>query len=162
MKVLVECYPDATLLRALGVSKKQLRHERCKGEVVKRVLKFGCAIGLVDEDPSSAQPRDLSNYKEVQAAEGLRLLARRDDKNKRLIIVCPRLEDWLIARAKSSGIRPEDYGLPSDPDRLHSIPRYEQNDGFRRFLAELKERDKGLHLLRRWILGTISAPMNAF
>ena len=152
MKVLVECNADEAVLRALGVSKKQLRHERCKGEVVKRVLKFDFATGLIDEDPSSAQPRDLDNYKKVQAAEGLRLLTRRNDKNKRLIIVCPKLEDWLIQRAKSSGIRPKDYGLPSDPDKLHSIPRYEQKEGFCRFLAELKERDSGIRLLRRWIL----------
>jgi hypothetical protein len=156
MIILVECYPDASLLRALGVSKKQLRHERGKGEVVKRVLKFDSAIGLIDEDPQSAQPRDLNNYKQVQSAEELRLLSRRDDKNKRLIIICPRLEDWLIERAKSSGIRPEDYGLPSDPDRLHSIPRYEQKQNFLRFLTELKERDKGMHLLRRWLLEDVT------
>ena len=154
MKVLVECNADEAVLRALGVSKKQLRHERGKGEVVKRVLKFDSATGLIDEDPASAQPRDLDNYKQVQAAEGLHLLTRRDDKNKRLIVVCPRLEDWLIERAESSGIRPEDYDLPSDPDKLHSIPRYEQKDGFCRFLAELKERDSGMDLLRQWILET--------
>ncbi len=152
MKVLVECNADEAVVRALGVSKKQLRHEQCKGEVVKRVLKFDSAIGLIDEDPSSAQPRDLNNYKEVNAAEGLRLLIRQDDKNKRLIIVCPKLEDWLIERAKSSRIRPEDYGLPTDPDRLHSIPRYEQREGFRRFLTELKEHDEGMHILRRWVV----------
>ena len=152
MKVLVECNADEAVLRALGVSKKQLRHERCKGEVVKRVSKLYCATGLIDEDPSSAQPRDLDNYKELQANEGLRQLARRDDKNKRLIVVSPRLEDWLIQRAKASGIRLKDYGLPSDPDKLHSIPRYEQKEGFCRFLAELKERDSGINLLRRWIL----------
>jgi len=156
MIILVECYPDTSLLRALGVYKKQLRHERCKGEVVKRVLKFDSAIGLIEEDPQSAQPRDLNNYKQVQDAEGLRLLSRRDDNNKRLIIICPRLEDWLIQRAKSSGIRPEDYGLPSDPDCLHCIPRYEQKEGFRRFLEELKEQDKGMHLLRRWLLEDIT------
>ena len=151
MRILVECYPDEALLRALGVSKKQLRHERCKGEVVKRVRKFDCATGLIDEDPSSAQPRDLDNYKQVRAAEGLRLLARRDDKNKRLIIICPRLEDWLIQRAGLSDIKPEDYGIPSRPDRLHSIVRYERKDGFQQFLSELKERDSGMHLLRQWI-----------
>jgi len=152
MTILVECYPDAALLRALGVSKKQLRHERGKGEVVKRVRKFDCATGLIDEEPASSQPRDLDNYKEVQAMEGLRLLALRDDKNKRLIIVCPRLEDWLIQRAGLSNIEPEDYGVPSHPNRLHSIVRYDQRDGFQQFLSELKERDKGMHLLRRWVL----------
>ena len=152
MKVFVECYPDAALLRALGVSKKQLRHERCKGEVVKRVHKFDCATGLVDEDPTSTQPRDLDNYKQIQTVEGLCLLTRRNDDNKRLVIICPRLEEWLVSRAKSSGIRPEDYGLPADPNRLHSIPRYEQKPGFLRFLTELKERDKGMQLLQQWIL----------
>ncbi|MHC4508383.1 MAG: hypothetical protein ACYTAO_05405 [Planctomycetota bacterium] len=158
MRILVECYPDAALLHALGVPRKLLRHERCKGEVVKRVHKLGSAIGLIDEGPSSTQPRDLDNYKEVQAAEGLRLLARRDDKNKRLIIVCPRLEEWLIQRAKSLGVKPDEYGLPSDPDRLHGIPRYEQKEGSRRFLAELKERDKGMHLLRQWVPEQESQP----
>ena len=152
MKILVECNADEVVLRNLGVSKRQLLHENCKGEVVKRVRKYDCATGLIDEDPYSTQPRDLNNYTEVQNAEGLRLLNRRDDKNKRLIIVCPRLEDWLINRAKSSGIRPGDYGLPNDPDRLHSIPRYERKPGFLRFLAELKEKDKGMHLLRQLIL----------
>ena len=152
MRILVECYPDAALLRALGVPRKQLCHERCKGEVVKRVLKLGCAIGLIDEDPLSAQPRDLDNYREVQAGEGLRLLARRDDKNKRLIIVCPRLEEWLIQRARSSGVKPEEHRLPTDPDRLHSIPHYEREKGFRHFLEELIERDRGMRLLRQWIL----------
>ncbi|MBN2316192.1 MAG: hypothetical protein JXM79_19855 [Sedimentisphaerales bacterium] len=119
---------------------------------MKRVLKFDCAVGLIDEDPSSAQPRDLNNYKQVQAAAGLRLLARRDDKNKKLILVCPRLEDWLIHRARLLGVKPEDYGLPDDPKRLHAIPRYEQKKGFHRFLVELKERDSEMQLLRRWFL----------
>lgn len=152
MRVLVECYPDEMLLRVLGVPRKQIRHERCKGEVVKRVRKFDCATGLIDEDPTSAQPRDLINYKQVQSGEGLRLLARRDDENKTLIIICPRLEDWLIQRAKLSGVKLEDYTLPDDPHRLHSIVRYDQKDGFQRFLSELKEKDKGMHLLREWIL----------
>lgn len=152
MKVLVECYPDAALLRALGVPRKQLSHQRCKGEIVKRLLKFDCVTGLIDEDPGSGQPRDLDNYEQVQANEGLRLLARRDNSNRRLIVVCPKLEDWLMARARTSGIQPEDYGLPHDPDRLHAIPRYEQKEGFRRFLEELKERDSGMQILRQWVL----------
>jgi hypothetical protein len=151
MKVFVECYPDTALLRYLGVPKKQLFHERCKGEVVKRVLKSDSAIGLIDEDPTSAQPRDLSNYKQIQTAEGLRFFVRNNDENKKLIIVCPRLEDWFIKRAELSGIRLEDYGLPGNPDRLHSIPRYDNKDGFLRFLVELMEKDKGMRLLQKWL-----------
>ena len=99
-----------------------------------------------------AQPKDMSSYRMTDSAEGLHLLTRQGSGGQRLVIICPKLEDWLIARARSSGIRPEDYGLPNDPDRLHSIPRYEQKQNFIRFLTELKERDRGMHLLRQWIL----------
>ena len=155
MRVFVECYPDTAVMQALGVSRKQLRHERCKGEVVKKVLKLGDAIGLIDEDPNSGQPRDLASYELVQASAGLRLLVRRNDANRKLIMVCPRLEDWMIQRAKATGIQPEDYDLPRDPDRLHSIPHYEQRQGFRRFLDELMQRDAdGMGLLGQWIEAT--------
>ncbi|MBN2128846.1 MAG: hypothetical protein JW741_05090 [Sedimentisphaerales bacterium] len=153
MRVLVECYPDEALLRALGVPRKRLRHERCKGDVVNRLRKLPLAIGMVDEDPASAQPRDLTDsYQQSEAAEGLRLLTRQGAGAQKLIVVCPRLEDWLIHRADASGIKPQDYGLPGDPKRLHSIPRYEQKDGFRRFLAELIDRDGTVTLLRQWVL----------
>ena len=153
MTVLAECYPDVALLGALGVPRKQLRHERCKGEIINRLKKLPGAIGLVDEDPGSAQPRDLTDsYHEAQAAEGLRLLVRQGKGGQKLVVICPRLEDWLMQRARSSGIKPEDYGLPSDPDRLHGVPRYEQKDGFRQFLVELMDRDQGMSLLRQWVL----------
>ena len=151
MKVLVECYPDEALLRALGVPKKQLRHEARKGEVFNGLRDTPHAVGLVDEDPASIQPRDLSNYDETGAAEGLRLLARRGSKGQRLIILCPRLEEWLMQRARTCGVDPKRYSLPSDPNELHSIPRYDQKDGFRRFLAELNNRDRGMGLLRQWV-----------
>lgn len=153
MKVLVECNADEVVLRNLGVPKKQLDHEGCKGEVINRLKELPGATGIVDEDPASTQHRDLkASYRKVDSGEGLYLLVRQGSGGQRLVVICPKLEDWLIERAESSGIRPEDYGLPSDPDRLHSIPRYEQKEGFRRFIAQLKEQDKGMHLLRRWIL----------
>jgi hypothetical protein len=153
MTVLAECYPDVAVLVALGVARGQLRHERCKGEIVNRLKKLPDAIGVVDEDPASAQPRDLANsYHAVEAAEGLRLLVRQGKGGQRLIVLCPRREDWLLQRARSSGIKPEDYGLPRAPNHLHSIPRYERRDGFQRFLTGLASRDGGMNLLRQWVL----------
>jgi len=152
MKVLVECNADEAVLRALGLPRKQLLHFGGKYELVKKLKERAHDVGMVDEDPGKVQPQDMGSYRQTDSAEGLHLLARQGSGGQRLVMICPKLEDWLIERAKSSGIRPEDYGLPSDPDKLHSIPRYEQKDGFCRFLAELKERDSGMHLLRRWIL----------
>ncbi|GAJ07436.1 unnamed protein product [marine sediment metagenome] len=151
MKVLVECNADEAVLRALGLPRKQLLHFGGKYELLKKLKKRPHDVGMVDEDPGKVQPQDMGSYRQTDSAEGLHLLARQGSGGQRLVMICPKLEDWLIQRAKSSGIRPEDYGLPSDPDKLHSIPRYEQKEGFCRFLAELKERDSGMHLLRRWI-----------
>ena len=156
MKVLVECDADEAVLRDLGITKKQLLHFEGKGNVINRLKELPGATGIVDEDPASAQPRDLDNYKQVQAAEGLRLLIRQGKGGQRLVIICPKLENWLIQRAKSSGIQLKDYGLPSDPDKLHSAPHYEQKEGFCRFLSKLKEQDSGISLLHQWILRTKS------
>ena len=152
MKVLVECDADEVVLRVLGLPRKQLLHFGGKYELLKKLKERPHDVGMVDEDPGKLQPQDMGNYSQMNSAEGLLLLTRQGSGGQRLIVVCPKLEDWLIARAKSSGIQPEDYGLPDNPDRLHSIPRYEQKEGFRRFLAALKKQDKGMHLLRQWIL----------
>jgi hypothetical protein len=151
MKVFVECSADEVVLRSLGVPKKQLFHFGGKDKLITKLKDMPAAVGMVDEDPASIQHPDLkASYRKADSGEGLHLLTRQGG-GQRLVVICPKLEDWLIARAKSSGIRPEDYGLPSDPDRLHSIPRYEQKENFLRFLAELKERDKGMHILSEWV-----------
>jgi hypothetical protein len=152
MKVLVECDADEAVLRALGLPRKQLLHFGGKYELVKKLKDRAHDVGMVDEDPGKVQPKDMGNYLKAESAEGLHLLIRQGSGGQRLVIVCPKLEDWLLDRAKSSGIRPEDYGLPGEPDHLHSIPRYEQKQNFLHFLTELKERNRGMHLLRRWVL----------
>lgn len=157
MKVLVECSADEIVLRNLGVPKKQLLHFGGRSKVISHLRDMPGAVGVVDEDPGSSQHRDLkASYQPAESAEGLRLLTRQGRGGQRLVVVCPKLEDWLIDRARSSGVQPENFGLPSDPDRLHSIPRYEKKEGFRRFLEELKEQDKGMHLLRQWILEDVT------
>jgi hypothetical protein len=123
MKVLVECNADEIVLRNLGVPKKQLFHFGGKDKLITRLRNLPGAVGVVDEDPASIQHPDLTaSYRQADSAEGLRLLARQGSGGQKLVVICPKLEDWLIARAKSSGIQPEDYRLPGDPDRLHSIP----------------------------------------
>jgi len=156
MKVLVECDADETVLRVLGLPRKLLLHFGGKYEMVKKLKERAHDVGMMDEDPGKVQPQDMVSYRQTDSAEGLLLLTRQGSGGQKLVLICPKLEDWLIARAKSSGIRPEDYGLPNDPDHLHNIPRYEQKEGFRRFLAELKEKDKGMNLLRRWLFEDVT------
>jgi hypothetical protein len=151
--VFVEGGADSRLVRELGVPRKQVRIENGRNRVLRRLENVPNAIGLVDEDPENWQgERELRSYSGKESAEGLRLLSHGGKTGQRLIVVCPKLEDWLIHRARASKIKPEDYGLSSDPDRLHSMAGYEQKDGFVRFVRELMNRgDKGMCLLHQWL-----------
>ncbi len=151
MRIAVECYADEAVLHGLGVPRKQVLHQARKGEVFNWLKRNAGGVGMVDEDPGSDQPRDLFSYQQVGASEGLLLLARQGSGGQRLIVVRPRLEDWLIQRAKACSVDLRQYQLPGSAKELHDIPRYEQKDGFQRFLADLNGLDKGMSLLRQWV-----------
>ena len=76
MKVLVECGADEAVLRALGIPRKQLLHFGGKYELVKKLKERAHDTGMVDEDPGRVQPQDMGSYRQMDSAEGLRLLAR--------------------------------------------------------------------------------------
>lgn len=154
MIFLAEDAPHKSLLRCLGIPRKGILLLGSKGNVIKKLKDRPGDRGMVDEDPESfqTQPHELANYQEVERGEGLRLLARKGHNKQKLVVLCPRIEDWLIQRAKLSDIDPTRYYLPSTPEKLKEMIHYEQKEGFRRFLSELKKQDKGMHLLRRWIL----------
>ena len=151
--IYVEGSPDSRLIQELGVPRRQVRIENGRNKVLRRLEEIPDATGMVDEDPENWQgERELRDYTEKEHAEGLRLLSHRGNTGQRLIVICPKLEDWLIQRARMSKVKPEDYGLLSDPDRLHSRVRYERKDGFQRFIKELmNHHDKGMRLLRQWL-----------
>jgi len=151
VRVFVECFPDAELVRVLGVGKRRIGHRGSKGNVVNRVEESEQAIGLIDEDPASAQPKALAAYEMLEQGEGLKLLASRARGRKRIIVIQPRLEDWILERAAVSGLRPSRYGLPGGPQELHRIPRYDMKEGYTRLLRDLCEKDAGVRRLAKWI-----------
>jgi hypothetical protein len=63
VRVVVECYHDAALVRALGVPVRSLGHEHGKGSVLLALAKCnGDAVGVVDADPGKQDsiPGDAS------------------------------------------------------------------------------------------------------
>jgi hypothetical protein len=70
---------------------------------------------------------------------------------KRIILIRPRLEEWLVARATAHDLKLSDFGLPDSPDRLHSIPRYDRKPKFPDFLQRLKQVDPEVQRLGKWI-----------
>ena len=152
MTVLFECYADEALVRALGVPKKERRHAGDKGKVLNGVRRATSpALGLVDEDPEARQR--VPDFELRGEAHGLRLLELRQDRTKRAVVLSPRLEDWLVGRAKSCGLRLADYGLPERGHDLQGIPHVERRPRFHAFLADLLAADEGMRTLKKWLAG---------
>jgi hypothetical protein len=117
MRLFLECKPDQTLAVALGFPEKDVVHSHGKGRVSNYLSKHQGVIGLVDGDFGSSEPRGLKDYVEKRHEHGVRLRTNPNREN-RLIVLCPRLEPWLIQAAKTSGVKMETFGLP---EKLHDL-----------------------------------------
>ncbi|MCX9012063.1 MAG: hypothetical protein OIN66_13195 [Candidatus Methanoperedens sp.] len=118
--IYLECYTDKALVMALGIHKKEIYHSGSKGNVCRNLAKNSRARGLVDEDPSSAQPGYIGKLRLLSLEHEIKLM--HDEKSRNyLIVLCPRLEDWVLKAAKEVKVDVEDYGLPDDAEELHRI-----------------------------------------
>jgi hypothetical protein len=147
----VECHADELLARTLGVPRRKLKHEHGKGNIINRLRNYTAGTGMLDEDPEGSQPAGLRDYHEKDRYGDLVLMEHKNDAGNRLVVICPRLEDWLYQRAAACGVKPGDYGLPHSAEKLKANPRYEQKPGFKDFLMKLKEDDREVQQLGKWI-----------
>ena len=151
-KVLIECDPDEFILKAIGFSKKSIRHEGGIGNVVKKVDSIPGSKGMIDEDPQGTHPRALDRFDNYGEEHGLRLLKKIGCEDQQLVVVCPYLEEWLYIVARQQGVDPMEYSLPRDPKQLHAIDHVEEYQGFKRFVDALKG-SPGFDRLRMWLTG---------
>jgi hypothetical protein len=152
--IVLECNNDEFLIKSLGFPGKRIAHQRCKGEVVKKVSKSSTAIGIIDEDNKINEPREMKNYEQVsenKTNQGIKLFQRKADKQKKLVQISPYLEHWLLNRAKRNKINPKDYNLPKDPKKLHLYPNIGRNKNFQKFLKKLIDTDPEIQTLKKWI-----------
>src|SRR5258708_36736201 len=120
MTVFLECLPDETLAASLGVAKKAIVHTDDKGRVCHNLAKNRGVIGMVDEDPLSAQPTYMKTLSEISYEDDIRVLLDKERQNK-MVVVCPRFENWLIKTAKQTNVKMADFGLSENPHELHSV-----------------------------------------
>lgn len=156
MKILVECFHDMALVRSLGIPRRQIGHEYGKGNVLRQLSRWnGVAVGMIDADPGkqNSNPGEMTKYRERQGAHGLRLMEYHDDQRKRLVVINPTLEDWLLSRAGVCRLRLREYGLPESAHAMHKPPRLDHKLEFRRFLADLLAADEGMKTLKTWLVG---------
>lgn len=135
MRLFLECKPDETLAAALGVPSRTIVHCHGKGRVSKNLRNNSGVTGLVDEDAGRTETPTLKRYTEVSTGHGVILKQDKAQKN-RLVVVCPKLEDWVIETAKASGVKMAKFNLSENPNALHADINY-RLPNFQRLLAEL-------------------------
>lgn len=149
--IAVECYADTRLVLTLGATTASVNHARGKGHVLD-VLRTGRAdVGLIDEDPGSAEYPEMRNYRLTENLKGIQLLRHIGAVNRRVILICPRLEDWMLGRARTCGVDPSAFGLAANPRALHDSGRFDRHPQFRRFVEKLLAMDAEFQKLKEWI-----------
>jgi hypothetical protein len=119
MRLFLECKPDEVLALVAGVPPRAIIHSHGKGKVSKSLGKASGASGLVDEDLGTTEPVALRTFREVSNNHDLRLKVDQARDN-RLVVVCPKLEDWVIKTARAANLKMADFSLSENPRELHA------------------------------------------
>jgi hypothetical protein len=113
MSLFVECKPDETMAFALGFSRRDVEHAGNRAGVCAEVACKRRTTGMVDEDPGAAPHPYMKRLIEKTMEHQIRVLYDSELEN-RLVVICPRLEEWLVQTAKSRGLKMTDFGFESD------------------------------------------------
>jgi hypothetical protein len=139
--IYLECKADQTLVRALTrLPGREISHERNKSEVAKSLSETRNALGMVDEDPTApTQPPYLTRMRTLRDMpdRGLKVLVD-EPRGNRVVVLCPRLEDWIIRAAQEATLDLTDprYNLPNTAKRLHETINIDLRK-FERLLQDL-------------------------
>lgn len=148
--IYTECKPDSALVKTLGIQRKQIIHLGGKPGVCKQLEKREHYKGLIDEDPFSLQPPYL---KKLQVKENLSndygfKVLHDNSKNNDLLVLCPRLEEWVLKAAKEADINIKKYNLPDDSEQLHKVINIDINK-FEKLVNNLKDKSKMIKALEK-------------
>ena len=149
--IFIECKPDHALVKPLtNIIRREITHEfKGKGEICNRLRKQANCKALLDEDPFGTQPRYMKEAKLVNDLHEHDLKLLHDSANKNyLIVLCQRLEEWVLKAAREAGIDVRKYSLPNDAARLHREINI-RLDKFEKLLEELKGSSNRLKTLKR-------------
>lgn len=144
--IFVECNADKTLVRNLGIAKNEIIHSGNKGDVCNSLKKAKNSKGLVDEDPLSTQPSYIKELKSVLHESGIKLFYHEKNRNH-LIVLCPRLEDWILKAVEELELNVEDYSLANDAGELHENININLKQ-FEKLLEDIKEKSNRMKTLR--------------
>jgi hypothetical protein len=147
----VECDPDVILVSSLTqVSKRRIWHSNGKHQVLRKLLKHNHSIGMIDEDPLSTQPQKyLQRFVVDDDSEEDHIKTLRYARgNDRLIVLCPRLEEWIIESCKRIHLELSRYNLPDDGNQLHEEINFKLNR-FQQLITDLYPQSEMLKTLQK-------------
>lgn len=145
----IECNPDAYLARQIGFTRKNITHHQGKSRVFNALKNNKNHFALVDEDPGSIQHPYQAELMLIKDESGLKLF--KDKSGNRVVVINPKLEDWIISISRELNINVRSYGLPENPDELHEQINQKLNQ-FEHLLNDLiKRKNSPLKLLQKWL-----------
>jgi len=156
-----ECFLDQELLLLLGVTRKQINKATDIADVMKKfgqeVYRDSKAVGFVDLNETNSQPSRLQRFQDVREQDDLIWKQGLESKHI-LIVVRPRLEDWIYSAAHSVGINPAQppYYLPKSAKDLHDSITAKRsvrdNKKVMNFLKDVVDKNPlPIQTLRSWI-----------
>ncbi len=113
MSLFVECKSDETLAIALGVEPRVIEHALGRASVCAQLSRRNGVAGMVDEDPDSVPQPYMKSLAQESWEQSIRVLVDEKRKN-RVVVLSPRLEEWLVQSAKNGGLKMTDFGFDSD------------------------------------------------
>jgi len=160
--IIIECNNDKQMIHRLGFTKRRIIHAGSKGKVLEQLEnEYKPSICIVDEDNPANKSETIRNYvkakeKRTAGKKSVTLMKKKNDRNKSLIVISPRLEVWIYEVAKRNKLDPKKYGLPDDPDVFHNDTSNQTPQMFQNLLiAIVKKGDWEINLMRKWIKETI-------
>ncbi len=139
--IYVECKPDELLVRQVtNLPRRQVVHEaKGKGGVCNRLMRNRDLVAMVDEDPGATQPTYMAQLSLSREITDLGLKLYLDSRrNNRVIVLCPRLEEWLLRAVSDMGFDIETYRLPRRASALHSAINLDERK-IQRLLTDLAD-----------------------
>jgi hypothetical protein len=152
--IFVECDPDFVLAKSLTRG-KEVEHSFGKSKVCDKLEELKHCTGMLDEDPKSAQHPYInklqkSELKKEIPEHDLKVLHDKKNNNQ-VILLCPRLEEWILKAVQAENMEIGKYYLPEKPSKLHDALTFghERNKGnYKRLLSDLAEGSNRLKTLK--------------
>ncbi|KAA0231908.1 hypothetical protein EDS67_00500 [candidate division KSB1 bacterium] len=104
---------------------------------------------MVDEVPFSPQPGYIKTLQNQDFLHGVKLFVDQRRGN-RLIMLCPRLEEWIILAAHEAEINLNDYDLLENAKQLHKAINLQQSS-LKRFIDDIKTSSAKLQTLASFL-----------